>query len=124
MTDYLVEYEHLYCAMIEHDMPLQAFKLIDGANLSKDELQLTLTLANELKFETMKSALKRLFTVHHDNDENDALKFILVKQDEGYYSKKRYMKIKNKKETPFLNPLNNRGEISRCIICDSKMHWT
>ena len=39
MTDYIVEYQQLYCAMVEHDMPLpdnaQVFKFIDGANLSK-----------------------------------------------------------------------------------------
>ena len=72
MTNYKVEYEQLYYAMIEHDMPLpdniQAFKLFDRANLSEVEHKLTLTLANEIKFDTMKSALKRSFTVNRDNN--------------------------------------------------------
>lgn len=73
MTNYKVEYEQLYYAMIEHDMPLpdniQAFKLFDRTNLSKVERKLTLTLANEIKFDTMKSAPKRSFTVNRDNNE-------------------------------------------------------
>ena len=72
MANYKVEYEQLYYAMIEHDMPLpdniQAFKLFDRTNLSKVERKLTLTLANEIKFDTMKSALKRSFTVNRDNN--------------------------------------------------------
>ena len=26
----------------------------------------------------------------------------------------------NRKE---MNPLNRNGQISRCVVCDSKMHW-
>lgn len=72
MTNYKVEYEQSYYAMIEHDMPLpniQAFKLFDRTNLSEVERKLTLTSANEIKFDTMKSALKRSFTVNRDNSE-------------------------------------------------------
>ena len=68
MSDYIVEYEHLYCAMVEHDMQLpdnvQAFKLLDGANLSEDDRKLVLALANDIKLQTMQSALKRLFSVN------------------------------------------------------------
>ena len=75
--------------MIEHDMPvpdnLQGFKLLDEVNLSEDQHKLTLTLASDIKFESMEYALKRLFTVHPDNDENDALKSVSLNQEEGYY---------------------------------------
>ena len=102
VKDYIVEYKHLHRAMREHNMPLPdnapAFKLLDGANLSQDERKLTLILPNEKKFKTIKSALKRLFTVQHNNDENDTLKSASVKQEKAYYSKKGYVKTKNKKD--------------------------
>ena len=41
MNDYILEYEHLYHRMTEHDMKLPdavlAFKLLDGASLSQEE---------------------------------------------------------------------------------------
>ena len=62
MNDYISEYEHLYHRMTEHDMKLPdavlAFKLLDGASLSQEETQLVLAVGNDLKFVTMKSALK------------------------------------------------------------------
>ena len=39
-----------------------------------------------------------------------------VKQEELLFTKKD--KIKQK-----FNPTNKQGQISRCAICDSKMHW-
>ena len=83
MTDYIVEYEHLYCAMVEHDMQLpdnvQAFKLLDGANLSEDDRKLVLALANDIKLQTMQSALKRLFSVNRDRD-GDSSNLLLNKK--------------------------------------------
>ena len=93
MTHHIVEYIYLYSATIGHDIPLsdnvQAFKLLDGANLSEDEHKLKLTLANEIKFETMRSALKCIFTVHPDNNESDALKSVSLNQEEVYYENQK-----------------------------------
>ena len=75
----------------------------------------------------MKSALKRLFAshpIHHKHDD------IHIRKEEAFYSKKydqydqknkvhsSYQKSNNK-----LNPPNNKGQISPCIVCNSKMHW-
>ena len=53
MTNYIVAYEHLNCATVEHDMQLpdniQAFKLLGGANLSEDDCKLVLALASDIK---------------------------------------------------------------------------
>ena len=72
----IVEYEHLYCAMIEHNMQLpdnvQAFKLLDGANSSEDDRKLVLALANYINLQTMQSALKRLFNVNRDKDSDSS----------------------------------------------------
>ena len=112
MTDYIVEYEDLHCAMVEHDMQLpdnvQAFKLLDGANLSEDDRKLVLALANDIKLQIMQSALKRLFSVSQDKD-GDSSNSLLIKQEEAFYLKKgSFSKGNHKKETS-LNPLNKQG---------------
>ena len=126
MTDYIVEYEHLYCAMAEHDMKLldnvQTFKLLDGADLSEDDRKLVLALANDIKLQIMESALKRLFSVSRDKD-GDSSNSLLTKQEEAFYSKKGSFSKGNYKKETHLNPLNKKGQVSRCDICDSKMYW-
>ena len=63
MNDYILEFEHLYYKIAEHDMKLPdtilAFKLLDGAGLNETQRQLALTLGNDLTFSSLKSALKR-----------------------------------------------------------------
>ena len=102
VTNYIMEYKHLYCAMIEHDTPFPAkctsIQITWWSKFITGRAWITLTLANDIKFKTMKSALKRLFMVHHDHDENDALKSASFKQEKVYYSNKRYVKTKNKKD--------------------------
>ena len=136
MTDYLTEFEHLYHKMTNHEMPLPntvlTFKLLDGAKLSEDERKLRLILGNNLEFETMTSALKRIFTkstianesLHDTNN---------IKQEEAFYSKNMSKLKQNKtsrssKSQKVLNsnkhnPFDKNGKVSQCIICDSKMHW-
>ena len=64
MTDCIIEFKNLYHKMTNHEMPLPntvlTFKLLDGAKLNEDETKLAVTLGNNLEFETMKSALKRI----------------------------------------------------------------
>ena len=66
ITDYIIDFEHLYHKMTNHEMPLPntvlTLKLLDGVKLSEDERKPALTLGNNLAFETMKSALKQIFT--------------------------------------------------------------
>ena len=120
MTD-IVEYEHLYCAMVEHDMQLpdnvQALKLLD---LSEDDRKLVLASANDIKIPTMQSALKCLFSVNQDKD-SDSSNSLLIKQEAFYSKKGSFSKGNHKKETN-LNPLNKKGQVLHCVMCDSKMH--
>ena len=101
-----------------------AFKLLDNSNLSATERQLALTAAADLKFDTMKGALRRVF----DNPTNDTGNSIEVQS--AYYTsfkKKtnntRYSADKRLKSTSKLNPLNKFGKPSRYIICQSTYHW-
>ena len=65
MTEFILEFEHLYYKMKEYNMVLPnnvlTFKLLVSAKLSEDDRKLALTLATDLKFESMKSTLKRIF---------------------------------------------------------------
>ena len=98
--------------MVEHDMQLpdnvQAFKLLDGTNLSEDDHNLVLALANDIKLQTMQSALKRLFSVNQDKD-GDSSNSLLIKQEEAFYSKKGNFSKGNYKKETSLNPLNKKG---------------
>ena len=98
------------------------FKLLDGAN---DECKLALILCSGLHFDKMKSALKRPFSKSSLNP-NDNVK---IKSEEAFYNK-RYKDFKHPKsngkfkQVNKLNPADKNGKISRCVICDSKVHWS
>ena len=74
MNDYVIEFENLYHLMQNQNMKLPdkvlAFKLLDGASVSENQRQMCLTLANDLTFNSMKTALKRIFNdkVNNSND--------------------------------------------------------
>ena len=76
MNDYILEFEHLYYKMAEHDMKLPdtilAFKLRGGLN--EAQRRLALTLGNDLTFSSMKSALKRIFSRSVDQAETSEVK--------------------------------------------------
>ena len=97
MTEYIIEYEHLSHKMIEHKMTLPdtvlTFKLLDGANLTEDDRKLALTLSSDLKLDTMKSALKRIFTkLTQQTETNDNQNF---KDEEAFFSKNTLYKTRN-----------------------------
>ena len=91
MNDYILEYEHLYHRMTEHDMKVPdavlAFKILDGRSLSQEERQLALAVGNDLKFVTMKSALKRVFTKPETEPSlcNDKAT-MPIKQEDAFYN--------------------------------------
>ena len=76
-----------------------------------------------MKYADMKSALKRLFNKSSATTTQSAI----IKQEETFYSKAKYKSPEylssNNKTTIKHIPLNKHGEISRCVVCDSNMHW-
>lgn len=132
MNDYIVEFEHLYSKMHDHDMKLPdtilAFKVLDGANLRDDERKLDLAVANDLNFDTMKSALKRIFS---KPDFDATMSSSAIKPEEAFYSKKSFSYSPRSKVVKSgtggrkekMNLMNKHGQVLRCIVCDSKMHW-
>ena len=71
----------------------------------------------------MKSALKRLFSRSSLNPYDN------VQTKEEAFFRKRHKDFKHPKsndkfkQVNKLNPVDKNGKISRCIICDSKLHW-
>ena len=71
----------------------------------------------------MKSALKCLFIPTPSVAES-----LNIKQKEAFYNKKlQYKRSKvtsnfHKSSSKKLNPMSKNGQISRCVICDSKIH--
>ena len=79
MNHYIIEFENLNHLMENQGMKLPdkvlAFKLLDGALVSENQRQMCLTLANELTFNNMKTALKRIFS-----DKINGSRDVIVKQ--------------------------------------------
>ena len=125
MNDYVIEFENLYHLMNNQNMKLPdkvlAFKLLDGASISENQPQMCLTLPNDLTFNSMKTALKRIFNdkVNNSNDLENRLEQLNIKQEESVYVFDHNKKMKRK-----INPTDKKGKVTRCIICDSKMHWS
>ena len=97
-----------------------AFKLLDSASVSENQRQICLTLVDDLTYNSMKGALKHIF----------GDKIINISKDEEYYwgvnvkqEESAVIFEQNKNFKKKLNLVNKQGEIARCIICDSQMHW-
>ena len=62
----MIPFGHLYRKLMGYEMKLPnailTFTLLDGVNITDDERKLALTVCSELKFDRMKSSLKRLFS--------------------------------------------------------------
>ena len=74
MNDYVIEFKNLHLLLQNQNMKLPnkvlAFKLLDGASISKNQCQMYLTLANDSTYNSMKTALKIIFNdkVNNSND--------------------------------------------------------
>lgn len=88
MTDYIAQFEILYRKMEKYEMKLPdailAFTLLEKANLEKKDRQMALTACSDIKYETMKSALKRIFGDQHKR--NQAVSLGLGKLGSGLTS--------------------------------------
>ena len=114
----LLEFEHLNDRMIQFDLKLSdnilCLKLLESVSLSVNEKQMTLTIADDLKYDSVKLVLQRI-TLKIPNKSGSSFE-MNIKQEELLFTKKD--KIKQK-----FNPTNKQGQISRCAICDFKKHW-
>ena len=81
-----------------------------------------------MKFENMKSALKRLFSKTKSSYNAQADRQWRIKEEEeAYFAKNKYKEKqygKYSQNNKKLNSLNKIGKVSLWLICDSKMYWT
>ena len=119
ISKYILELEHLSNKMLEFELKLPdklCLKFLDGASLNTNQKQMALTIASNLKYESIKAALKQIFISIHfsEKDSGD----VEIKQESISYTKPWGSKQKVK-----LNPISQHGQVFQCAICDSKIHW-
>lgn len=106
INDYLLEFEQLNDRIMHFDFQSHAnilcLKLLERASLSVNEKQMALAIADDLKYDSTKLALKRI-SLNMPNKSDSSFK-MYIKQEELLLTKKD--KIKQK-----LNPTNKQGQI-------------
>ena len=139
MSEYIINFEQKYnkCKKYEITLPdtVLAFKLLDNAGLSQNNRQLALTACSYLRFNTMKAALKCIFSTNSSLLESGTASAITVKEESAFVTERHWDKNKKfhqykgeiysnsgKITYPKMNPTIN-GRVSRCRICESKYHW-
>ena len=97
INDYILEFEHFNDKMLQFNLKLPdnilCFKLLESASLQNNEEQMALTLASDLKYESMKLALKRISLNEQSNSENNEMN---IKQEELSFTRRDNNKFKNK----------------------------
>ncbi|XP_061906336.1 uncharacterized protein LOC133659674 [Entelurus aequoreus] len=134
MADYIIDFEQRYNRIKKYDMALPdavlAFKLLDTACLDEKNRQLALTACPDLKFASMKSALKRIFGAktapglsHGIQLNQDAAFFTEQRQRQGQGRRNTFQQKSERTPLPGTNPLDKFGKRSRCAVCQSTFHW-
>ena len=125
MNGHIIEFENLNYLMENQNLNLPnkvlAFKLLDGTTISENQQQMCLMLAHDLTFNSMKTALKRIFSDKNTLKESqyfNQFENFNIKREESVFVVDQNTKLKRK-----TNPKDKKGEITRCIMCESKVHW-
>lgn len=131
ISDYIIEFDQRYQKSTKYKMSLPdaelACKLLDNANLPNQQRQLVLTAcaSEELRYDKMKSAMKRIFgdVLNKQNAESQNANIVMTEQetalftDQGKRHKPRRYFSKNSDRVVETNLPNKYGKRSRCRIC-------
>ena len=102
INNYIFEFEHLNEKMLQFNLKLPNnilfFKLLESASLQDNEEQMALTLARDLKYESMKLALKRISLNMQSNSKNNEMN---IKQEELLFTRQDKFENKEKKIKSF-----------------------
>ena len=159
INDFLVEFDHVYYEFVLQGMKLpdsvMAFMLLSSCNFDDSQTQLVMSAIPVVSYESMKSAIRRIFEVGAVCKSNQAASVeplpvvksepTLVsesKEDENALYSRSYGRPSRSSRRGYgrsggrsrgrggagrgyreFNPSTPTGEVSRCVICDSKMHW-
>ena len=118
---------------------ISAYRLLNSAKLTKEQNQLVKARVSKMDYQIMKGQLQKVFisTLTNINNKTDVDKIdVKSEKNEVFYTSriKNYRQqniyrgpfnsnnqnFKNKNYSKTMNPLNNKGEISRCNFGGSK----
>ena len=127
-----------------------AYRLLKSANLSQQHEQLAKATISKLEYDIMKTQLKKIFgdvngannlgsscevktePAFHCSSSNSAPNDSFYgknfkKNSNNYKSQASYSKPSKsqfqKRKPKGRNPVDDKGEVTRCVICDSFNHW-
>ena len=149
ISTFITEFEHCYFSFTKLDMTLPdtvlAFVLLADCNLSENERQLVMSAITDVSYDKMKAVVKRIFcseiqgqnrnygfevkaepTLYNDNApvlySRGGTRVRPSRGKRGGYisGANRHPVGRNSSRN---NPVGIDGNISRCLICDSKFHW-
>ena len=145
ISEYVIKFEQLYFKTKSFDMEILdgvlAYRSLNNTNLINEPKQLVKTKFSKMDYQIMKDQLKKVFTSTSANVDNktEVDKTDAKPETEVYYTSrnKNYRQqnsyggsfnrniqyFKNKNYNKEMNPLNNKGEISRCNFYGSKFNW-
>ena len=150
INDYITDFEQVLGKLKKHKIdlpePVLACKLLYCAGLDERDKKLALSATNELKFETMKGSLRRIFSSVFSVDGQKPDNAPVVKEEPVFATEESalwssgrgrwsargnfrgrtrpnrgYQQSNNR--TRGTNPVGKDGRISTCAICGSRFHW-
>ena len=143
VENYIQAFERCYAKIPQCKMTLPddelACKLLCGANLEAKERQMVLATTPDLKFSTMRSSLKRIFTTSTAQSTTESIGDVKAEpafvtdtsqgsafwangrgrpqnRRKGYYDQRRKLE-------PGTNPKDSSGKMTTCSVCGSRYHW-
>ena len=139
IKNFIVEFEKLLYKLKNHGIEpsndLLGYRLLKAANLSSTHEQMIKATINDLTFDEIKNKLTKVFSEDCNmlNDDSGSSKTIDIKKEDVFLSNEtlfqkssnRYGKGKYPKKKPdsLLNPLDESGNHTVCVICKSIYHW-
>ena len=131
---------------------VMAFMLLSSCKLTESDVQLVMTGITDVTYSNMKSVLKRIFSssinaggqslqapdvalkveqVFHNSESSETTLFTrnnrrgrgrnYARTDKPNHGRgANFERLGNGRK---LNPVGHNGEVSRCVVCDSRLHW-
>ena len=138
VVDYINEFDRLYSRLKEKKMELPdgvlAYRLLKSANVTNDKQMLCRATITDLTFANMKKQIKAVFNQPSGSKEEKSVA-VKVEPEETFYNEDRrkwrssrvpvskYSSYNERKSKSKTNPPGKNGQPSRCVVCDSIMHW-
>ena len=155
IADYVIKFEQLYFKAKSFEMEILdgvlAYRLLNSANLTRDQKQLVKATVSKMDYNIMKDQLKKVFTntardLSSRDEAEEKFKIETEEKSDVYYNKEinkyntyrgrgrnnfnrgrynnnynRNKEVKNSEKKQ--NPTNSKGEVCRCNFCGSRFHF-